>query len=84
MHYASTYINTHELRITYICCHFRPIKSAIGVGSGRNFLNSPQIHPFDDPESFSLIEPASWAVHFQSGNKNTKSKNGHKLVKKNV
>ena len=48
-----------------------PIKSAIGVRSRRNFLNSPQIHPFDDPENFNMIGPASLAVHFQSGNKNT-------------
>ena len=48
-----------------------PIKSAIGVRSGRNFVYSPQIHSFDDPESFSSIGPASLAVHFQSGNKNT-------------
>ena len=42
----------------------------IGVRSGRNFVYSPQIHPFDDPESFSSIGLASLAVHFQSGNKN--------------
>ena len=38
---------------------YRPIKSAIGVRSGRNFVYIPQIHPFDDPEIFSLIGPAS-------------------------
>ena len=48
-----------------------PIKSAIGVRLGRNFVYSPQIHSFDDPENFSLIGPASLAVHFQIGNKNT-------------
>ena len=48
-----------------------PVKSAIGVRSGRVFVNSPQIHPFDDPESFSSISLASLAVYSQSGNKNT-------------
>ena len=47
-----------------------PVKLAIGVRLGRNFLNSPQIHPFDGPENFSLIGLASLAVHFQSDNKN--------------
>ena len=42
-----------------------------GVRSGWNFLNSPQIQPFDDPENFSLIGPVRLTVHFQSGNKNT-------------
>ena len=50
---------------------YRPIKSAIGVRSGQNFVYSPQIQPFDDPESFNSIGQASLALHFQSGNKNT-------------
>ena len=49
----------------------RPLKSAISVRSGQNFKNSPQIHPFDDPENFSMMGLASLTVHFQSGNKNT-------------
>ena len=49
----------------------RPLKSAISVRSGQNFKNSPQIHPFDDPENFTSISPASLTVHFQIGNKNT-------------
>ena len=32
---------------------YRPIKSAIGVRSGRNFVYSPQIYLFDDPENVS-------------------------------
>ena len=38
---------------------YRPVKSAIGVRSRRNFLNSPQIHSFDDSENFSSIGPVS-------------------------
>ena len=48
---------------------YRPVKSALGVRSGRKFVYSPKIHPLDDPESFSLIGLASLTVYFQSGNK---------------
>jgi len=51
-----------------------------GRRSWQNFLNSPTIHRFDDTENFSSIGPASFSVHFESGNKNTLSKNGHRLV----
>ena len=55
--------------ITYFYCHFenvQPVKSVLGVRSGRNFVYSPQIHLFDDPESFSSIGLASLTVYFQS------------------
>ena len=57
-------------------------KSVIGVRSGRNFLNSPQIHPFDDPENFSPIGPANLTVHFQSGNKTPNQKMASNRSKK--
>ena len=60
-----------KFRLFAIFSLYRSLKSAIGVRSGRNFLISPQIQPFDDPENFSLIGPASLTVHFQSDNKNT-------------
>ena len=60
-----------ELRIFLaIFSLYWPVKLAIGVRSGR-YIYSPQIHPFDDPESFNSIGPPSLAVHFQYGNKNT-------------
>ena len=44
---------------------YRPVKLAIGVRSGRNFVYTFQIHPFDDPEKFSVMGLASLTVLFQ-------------------
>ena len=70
VHFQSGNKNTLRIFVAIFSLYW-PVKSAIGARSGQNFLNGPQIQPFDDPENFSSIGPTSLAVHFQSGNKST-------------